>query len=341
MAAKKKIRDILENIGKSRNLPRPRYILPRLSRMVKDKSMPFIYKGVYSGHKKYEAWYLRDSNLVFKLLKKRGLVEERKGRIFLTLEGAEFVRELTKREWKIKIIKGRKIKLTVRYKNILSKMKKISGELTPNTKYDQAPLTADSVVYKIRYAEKRGDISGKAVVCVGDDDLLSVALALTGKPKEILAVDIDPKLLKLIKHHTKNLGVPVKTLKHDLTKPIPKKYRNKYDTFMCWPPETLLGYSLFVSRGVEFLKSKKGSIGYPDMAPTEFHPLEILAIKENFEKMSLEVTDYVEKYLIGIYYSVPIRGKKVFSPNYIDLVRLKAVKRPKPIFSRFKRKIPF
>ena len=206
-------------------------------------------------------------------------------------------------------------------------------------KYDQAPLTAKSVIQKVAIAKSAEDIDGKSIVCVGDDDLVSIAIALLGKPKEILVIDIDQDLLRVIGRFAKERKTKIETLKHDLRNPIPEKYRNKFDTFFTWPSETVPGMSLFVSRGVELLKNRGRSVGYMDMSPIEFHPLELLSILEKFSEMKVQIIDYIEAYGEGVYIA-PV--KRSFSIKCkLNLVKIRVGEKSRPVYRIFKGKIPY
>lgn len=108
---------------------------------------------------------------------------------------------------------------------------------------------------------------GKKILCVGDDDLVSVSLALLLKRlfpgKEVASgrievVDIDERFLQFITGVAKQHALPIRCHRADLRQPLPKKLQRQYDCFFTDPPYTLQGMSLFLSRGISGLQKRKG-----------------------------------------------------------------------------------
>jgi len=106
-----------------------------------------------------------------------------------------------------------------------------------------------------------------------------------------------------------------------------------------WPPDTVLGFSLFLSRGVELIKTGSAgyanitrSVGYSKLPTTEWHPLELLALREKIIEMKLDVTDYIGN--SGEYYYKKTKCN-------VDLFRLVKTKASKPLYRIFRGKIPY
>lgn len=291
--------------------------------------------------------YIKSTRKTTEDLKKRGLILVNPGsgksgasEILLSPRGRRFSREVIKGGIDKNLgIKKKPLRFSLKQIRALKELEKIRAKQKFKWKYDQAPLTAESVILKASLAMKGGDVNGKSVVCIGDDDLVSMAIVLTGKPKEILVIDIDQDLLDMIKNLAKKTDVKVSVLKHDLRKPIPKKYRGKFDTFFTWPSETVLGISLFISRGAELLKKDGSGVGYMDISPIEFHPLELLSILENFGKMGMSIAEYTIRYGEGIYIAPIKNGFSVKSK--LDLVKIKTNPGLKSIYRRLKGEIPY
>jgi len=216
-------------------------------------------------------------------------------------------------------------------------------EIKPKTEYEQGPLNPSAALRKVAFAINNGDIINKNVICVGDDDVLSLILALTGLPRFVAVVDIDEDILNLIKKYAKKLKVkvPIKTYLCDLTKPVPKILKGKFDTFLTQPPDTVLGFTLFVSRGVEFLKPQPGMIGYAGLTTIACPRLGLLEIQKILTKMNLLITDMLSKFCDYLPGETEI--EKVEVPGYVpyppkkswyisDLIRTKTTKNTKPFF---------
>lgn len=186
--------------------------------------------------------------------------------------------------------------LTPEYKEILEIIKELYKRVNPQYQYDQAPLVPEAAVYKVAYGIEKGDFTGKDVVCIGDDDLTSVILALSGVPGNVLALDIDKYLLETIEEYSEKNRLRIDTREHDLCKPVPENLKGRFDVFITEPPDTVTGISLFVSRGVELLKESPGMIGYCGISLTACPPQGLLEIQKNLTNMGLLITDRIPKY---------------------------------------------
>ncbi|MCG8483423.1 MAG: bis-aminopropyl spermidine synthase family protein, partial [Clostridia bacterium] len=107
----------------------------------------------------------------------------------------------------------------------------------------------------------------KKILCIGDDDLVSVSLGLLLKKlyqgndkskSEIHVVDIDDRFLNYISEISNNLNLPIKCHKMNLRESMNKELIGKFDCFYTDPPYTLNGMRLFLSRGIAGLMRRKG-----------------------------------------------------------------------------------
>jgi N4-bis(aminopropyl)spermidine synthase len=128
--------------------------------------------------------------------------------------------------------------------------------------YDQGYVTEATTLARIAFAWQRGDLEGKEIIVLGDDDLMSIAAALTGAPKRVLALDIDERLVDFINEVAEREGLTnLQAVRHDLREPIPDEWLSAFDTFLCDPTESFVGFKAFVERGLLCLKGV-GSAGY-------------------------------------------------------------------------------
>ena len=96
----------------------------------------------------------------------------------------------------------------------------------------------------------KGDVADQRILLLGDDDLLSIALALTGLPREIVVVEIDPRLCEFHPHMwraTRHLNVHV--IQHDAREKLPADLRAHFDTFVTDPSETIQGFCSLSKKG--------------------------------------------------------------------------------------------
>ena len=104
-------------------------------------------------------------------------------------------------------------------------------------------------------------MKGKDILVLGDDDLVSIVLGLSGLPKSITVVEIDKRLTGFIRETGEKYGFEVNVNDFDLRKPLPEIHVKRYDTFFTDPPETIRAADAFLGRGISALK-EPGSAGY-------------------------------------------------------------------------------
>ncbi|WP_456371652.1 bis-aminopropyl spermidine synthase family protein [Methanocaldococcus sp.] len=176
----------------------------------------------------------------------------------LTEKGLKFAENVLKLKYKksltCKTCKGRGIVLDEFFEEILNKVK-IWCKKRPvvDTSLDQSFATPETSTYRAALMYERGDLEGKNILFVGDDDLTSLPTALTNMAENIVVVDIDERILKLIEKFAEKENVNIKTVKHDLRNPLPEELKEKFDVISTDPPYTVDGLKLFLSRGIEGL----------------------------------------------------------------------------------------
>ncbi|MFX1536833.1 MAG: adenosylmethionine decarboxylase [Promethearchaeota archaeon] len=134
----------------------------------------------------------------------------------------------------------------------------------PEYKYDQSRSTPETVIKRALLMLKNGDVEGKKIAILGDDDGVALALGFLQCAKEILVLDIDFRVLKFIDSFTqkKNLNNVLKTQSWDIRTSFPKKWWNRFDTFEMDPPYTVNGFKLFFDQAITLLDPRKGGRGY-------------------------------------------------------------------------------
>lgn len=168
---------------------------------------------------------------------------------------------------------------------------------------DQSKCTLDTAMKRAVLCLKNSSLIGKKVLCVGDDDLVSIALGFLLKKlftdikyskTSIFVLDIDERIINYINNIAEEKQLPVKSEYVDLRKPLPQKFRGKFDSFFTDPPYTLQGMNLFLSRGIEALKYQCGLnvfLSYAHKSP-EFE----LAMQKNFVTMGLRVSEILTSF---------------------------------------------
>ncbi len=132
---------------------------------------------------------------------------------------------------------------------------------------DQAHCTIETSGERSLLALKHHMLVGKKILCIGDDDLVSVSLGLLLKKlygdlkhstTEIHVVDIDRRLLDYIDKLSVKYQLPITCHEVNLRACLPDGLKGQFDCFYTDPPYTLEGLTLFLSRGITGLKHKKG-----------------------------------------------------------------------------------
>ncbi|MGW0944146.1 GNAT family N-acetyltransferase [Streptomyces sp. NPDC002623] len=126
---------------------------------------------------------------------------------------------------------------------------------------DQSHCTAETKVRRVLALLTAGALPGGSLLLIGDDDLVSLAVAVVGDVlggpivERVTVVDISSEILDYIQKVSAGLGTRVETVQHDLRLPLPAELHGQHDVAMTDPPYTPEGARLFLSRAVEGLRS--------------------------------------------------------------------------------------
>ncbi|HBT47688.1 MAG TPA: putative methyltransferase [Peptococcaceae bacterium] len=131
----------------------------------------------------------------------------------------------------------------------------------PIKEYDQGYVTAETTVSRIALMADRGDLAGKRLLVLGDDDLVSLAAGLSGMPEEVVVLEIDERLIAYINEVAVEKRLPVKARRYDFRQKLPEEYVASFHTFTTDPPETLEALEVCLGRGLLSLKGA-GCAGY-------------------------------------------------------------------------------
>lgn len=127
--------------------------------------------------------------------------------------------------------------------------------------YDQGHVTPESVHKRVQLLDQRGDLEDSSVLLLGDDDLTSLFLLLTGKPRRITVLDIDERLLTFIEDARARLQAEMgfhdlhfETVVYNVRDDLPEHLKEQYTLVITDPLETEKGFRLFMRRAVQALK---------------------------------------------------------------------------------------
>lgn len=196
---------------------------------------------------------------------------------------------------------------------------------------DQTECSAETSLKRAVLALENNSILGKNILCLGDDDLISIAIKVLLKKIfdqninetcKISVVDIDDRILLYIKNFDNNIS----TIKKDLTEKIDEENLHNYNVVFTDPPYTLEGLSLFLNRTKLNLKRDFGKIFLSFGSKDNFTYLEIQKL---FSRLNLVVKNILDDFnsykgasIIGgrsnmyILESLPLQNIASLNQNY-------------------------
>jgi len=154
----------------------------------------------------------------------------------------------------------------------------------PERKFDQFYATEETILKRVEILTQYSKfLNLKFLLFLGDDDLTSVACALTKNFDKIVVIDIDERILNLINEIAKNENLKIETIRYDLRKPLPQDLKN-FNLIFFDPPYTPNAVYLWLIRAlqislgsgsnqkrknIDFLKNKFYFLcyGYTDKSP--------------------------------------------------------------------------
>lgn len=201
---------------------------------------------------------------VSRLLEARGLLKARASGLALTSGGRRLCAESgirPRRPSRCPGCSGTGISLR-RFRRALERFEVLAADRPdPLPEFDQAYVTPQTTMARLALMADRGDLDGKDLVVLGDDDLMGLAAALTGLPARVVVLEIDRRLTEFMTEAARSEGLAMEVLAHDLEQQLPADLAASFDTFFTDPPDASNGMKLFVSRAVESLRGA-GTSGY-------------------------------------------------------------------------------
>jgi predicted RNA methylase len=150
---------------------------------------------------------------------------------------------------------------------------------SPERRYDQFTATVETTAKRVSLLGFFGDVEGKRLLFLGDDDFTSVATANLEGAERVVVLDIDERILGEIRNVSENHNLGIETVRYDARQKLPKELMGKFDVVFTDPPYTIEGVELFVSRAIQLLdKGNKAArvyvcYGNSDRAKERFLPI--------------------------------------------------------------------
>lgn len=142
----------------------------------------------------------------------------------------------------------------------------------PLSALDHVQATPDTVARRAQWLDEQYELAGRRLLCLGDHDLTSLAVAAVNPEVEVTVVDLDERILEYIDERARSRGLAIRCLHADLRFGLPPAVTEWADLVFSDPPYTPEGMALFASRGVESLRdTAHGRIllayGFSDRTP--------------------------------------------------------------------------
>lgn len=180
------------------------------------------------------------------------------------------------------------------YNELSNKLKQIwEKKPIPTFLFDQRPVTLKTTIERVKYFLKRNDIYNKNIVFLGDDDLTSVALALTGVTCKITVLDIDERLIKFINDISKLYNLNITAHVFNALGGVPKYLKHQFDCLVTDPTPEAIPFTIFMNDAIDLLK-KQDSIIYTSIYSSAME--ETLELQKIITKMNLYITEIIPKF---------------------------------------------
>lgn len=241
---------------------------------------------------------------------------------------------------------GRGIVLQPPFDRVLAEFKEIVAmrpKATPD--FDQGYVTPETTVLRLALMAQRGDLAGRDLLLLGDDDLTGIAAALSGLPRRVCVLDVDERIVSFIRDVARDRGWNhVHAEVYDARHGLPSHLRGQFDVFFTDPVETVKGLLLFLSRCTEGLRGP-GAAGYFGLSYLEASWRKWRKIQQGILDMGFAITDMLGAFqdyqledIVARGYPVarmaPVPVKEPDCHFYVSTVyRLELAEEPRPLFS--------
>src|SRR5689334_2201925 len=115
------------------------------------------------------------------------------------------------------------------------------GAPTAKLELDQTHCTPDTKLRRVLRMHEAGALAGQRVIILGDDDLVSVALAAFAAhagvaPRRLAVVETDQDLVQYLGDQLAELGMAAEIVTHNLREPLPEALLAGFDVACTAPP---------------------------------------------------------------------------------------------------------
>jgi len=206
---------------------------------------------------------------------------------------------------------GKGMILGGRFEETLKRFSQLTADRPPpDFAYNQGIIDSRDLALKAAVMDRRGDLEGRSVLLLGDDDLFSIYLACLELSCRVTVLEIDTRLIGYINEKTENHGLAITARQYDVNASLPNDLRGACDVFVTEPPEGLKGMLLFLRRAVESLGM--GGSGYFGLTTLESSLSKWLAIQRFLVKRKMVTTDLLRDFSLYPESGDPVDDYTVF-----------------------------
>lgn len=163
----------------------------------------------------------------------------------------------------------------------------------PNLDFDQGFMTERDVFARVAFLYERGDLEGQDILILGDDDLLSLALASTGLPGSITVLEVDERIVEFIKKRSEEHHLGIRVLAYNAADPYPLE-EHRFSVFITDPVESEKGLRITLSRGAQALR--RGGALYFGLTTIESSWHKWYNVERMLLDMGFAITDILRRF---------------------------------------------
>ena len=209
------------------------------------------------------------------------------------------------------ICRGKGFSLDARFEQVLEHFLDLTRDRPPPVaEYNQGIIHPRDLALKAAFMHRRGDLEGRSILLLGDDDLFSMFLALLGLGCKVTVLEVDDRLIAYLNENSGTKSFPITAKRYDVRTPLPSDLCAVCDAFVAEPPEGLKGMLLFLGRGIEALVTR-GS-GYFGLTTLESSLPKWHAIQEFLLDKGMVVTDLLRNFSVYPEVGDPVRDYNEF-----------------------------
>jgi predicted methyltransferase len=198
-----------------------------------------------------------------------------------------------------------------RFEEALKRFLDLTGDRpSPAIAYNQGIIDPRDLALKADTLYRRGDLEGRSILLLGDDDLFSIFLALLGYESTLLVLEIDDRLIQYIRATAQRHRLPITTRCYDVNADLPPDLMTAWDTFVTEPPEGLNAMLLFLRRGIDALRPR--GAGYFGLTTLESSLAKWLEIQRFLTKREMVITDLLRNFSLYPEEGDPVRDYERF-----------------------------